>query len=72
MVSRTYTRKIGKRGNALWVRIPAAIVRELNLKVGDEAETVAMREFSFEVKQMSRGIGPNENVVRANPKTPVR
>ncbi len=44
--------KVGKRGNALWVRIPAAIVRELNLKAGEEAEIVAVRERSFEVRRV--------------------
>jgi antitoxin component of MazEF toxin-antitoxin module len=44
--------KVGKRGNALWVRIPVAIVRELNLKAGEEAEIVAVRERSFEVRRV--------------------
>lgn len=62
MASRTYRRKIGKRGNALWVRIPAVIVRELNLKVGDEAELVAVRENSFEVRCVCRDKAATEKV----------
>ena len=52
MASRTYKMKIGKRGNALWVRIPAAIVRELKIKPGDEFDIVAIRELSFEVRRV--------------------
>ena len=44
--------KIGKRGNALWVRIPVAIVRELNLRPGEEAELVAIGEHSFEIRRV--------------------
>ena len=47
----------------MWVRIPAAIVRELNLKVGEEAELVAVREHSFEVRRVSgcEDPGPQTN-----------
>ena len=41
--------KIGKRGGGLLVRIPAAIVRELKMRPGDEAELVAIGERSFEI-----------------------
>jgi antitoxin component of MazEF toxin-antitoxin module len=44
--------KIGRRGNSLWVRIPAAIVRELKISPGDEAELVAIREDSFEIRRV--------------------
>jgi antitoxin component of MazEF toxin-antitoxin module len=47
--------KIGKRGNALWIRIPAVIVRELNLQVGEEAEVIAIREDSFEIRRVPGG-----------------
>jgi antitoxin component of MazEF toxin-antitoxin module len=46
--------KIGKRGNALWVRIPVPVVKELNLKAGEEAELVAIREHSFEIRRVLR------------------
>ena len=44
--------KIGKRGNGLWARIPAAIVRELEIGPGDEVEPVAVREHGFEVRRV--------------------
>jgi antitoxin component of MazEF toxin-antitoxin module len=42
--------KVGRRGNGLWVRIPAAIVRNLNIRPGDEAELIAIGEHSFEIR----------------------
>jgi antitoxin MazE len=41
--------KIGKRGNGLAIRIPAAIVNELNLKPGDEMQITVTGEHQFEV-----------------------
>jgi antitoxin component of MazEF toxin-antitoxin module len=55
--------KIGKRGNGLWVRIPAKIVRELNLQSGDEAELVAVREHSFEIRRVPNRQEPAEKIV---------
>jgi len=49
----TYARKIGRRGSGLWIRIPAAIVRQMNLKVGGEAEVVSVGEHGFEVRCVS-------------------
>jgi antitoxin component of MazEF toxin-antitoxin module len=47
----TKTVKIGRRGNGLRIRIPAAIVRGLNLQVGEEMELVAVRDHSFELRR---------------------
>ncbi len=44
--------KIGRRGNVLWVRIPAAIVREMKLKPGEAFEVIAVGEHSFEVRRV--------------------
>ncbi len=44
--------KIGMRGSGLSVRIPAAIVRELNLRPGDEAELASVGEHSFEIRRV--------------------
>jgi antitoxin component of MazEF toxin-antitoxin module len=46
----TYTRKIGRRGSGLWIRIPSAIVREMNLKAGGEIEIIGVGEHSFEFR----------------------
>jgi hypothetical protein len=46
----TYTRKIGQRGSGLWIRIPSAKVREMNLKVGGKVETVGAGENNFELR----------------------
>jgi antitoxin component of MazEF toxin-antitoxin module len=51
----TYTRKIGRRGSGLWIRIPAAIVRKMNLKVGDEAEIVKCESHGFELRCTTGG-----------------
>lgn len=40
----TKTVKIGKRGNGLWFRIPAEIVRARNIKPGDEVEFAQIGE----------------------------
>jgi antitoxin component of MazEF toxin-antitoxin module len=56
--------KVGKRGNGLWVRIPAAVVRELNLKVGEEAEIIAVREHSFEVRRVPPSETPESKTSR--------
>ena len=58
--------KIGKRGNGLWVRIPAAIVRELHIKPGDGAEVVAIREHSFEVRRVPRSREDNEKTTQSD------
>jgi antitoxin component of MazEF toxin-antitoxin module len=45
------TMKIGKRGSGLWLRIPAAIARELNLQIGEKVELTAVRNHSFELRR---------------------
>ena len=48
-----FTRKIGRRGNGLWIRIRAAIVRQMNLKVRGEAEVVRVGDHGFELRCVS-------------------
>jgi antitoxin component of MazEF toxin-antitoxin module len=45
--------KIGKRGNGLSIRIPAAIVKELSLKPGEEMQITVTGEHQFEVRRMA-------------------
>ena len=51
----TFTRKICRRGNGLWIRIPSAIVREMKLKVGGEAEIVKCESHGFELRCTTGG-----------------
>jgi antitoxin component of MazEF toxin-antitoxin module len=45
----TKTVKIRKRGNGLWITIPAAIVKALDLKPGQNAEFTVTGEHEFVV-----------------------
>jgi antitoxin MazE len=46
--------KIGRRGNDLAIRIPAAIVKELDLKSGEEMQITVTGEHQFEVSRDRR------------------
>jgi antitoxin MazE len=50
--ARRPTMKIGKSGNGLTLRIPAAIVKALNLKPGDELQITVTGGQKFEVCKM--------------------
>lgn len=43
--------RIAKWGNSLAVRIPADVVKAMNLKPGDEVEIVAVKDRSAELEQ---------------------
>jgi antitoxin component of MazEF toxin-antitoxin module len=59
----TKTVKIGKRGNGLWFRIPAAIVRERDLKPGDEAQFTQIGEHEFELNRVGSQSGAFEKIL---------
>lgn len=46
--------KVAKWGNSLAIRLPASLVQELNLNVGDEIELAARGEGVLEVSQDER------------------
>ena len=52
--------KIGKSGVGLAIRIPAAIVKEMNLKPGDEMQIVATGGQRFEVCKMEEPVSEAE------------
>jgi antitoxin component of MazEF toxin-antitoxin module len=62
--------KIGKRGNGQWIRIPAAIVRELKIKPGDKAELVAVREDGFEIRLVPSQPELVEKTIKSIRRTP--
>lgn len=43
--------QVAKWGNSLAVRLPAAVIKVLNLKVGDEIEVHVTGERSFEIER---------------------
>jgi antitoxin MazE len=43
--------RVSKRGSSLAVRIPAALVKELELKAGDEIELVTVGERDFVIRR---------------------
>jgi antitoxin component of MazEF toxin-antitoxin module len=55
--------KIGKRGSGLWFRIPAAIVRDLDLKPGDEAQFTQIGEHEFELIRVDSLSGAMEKIL---------
>ncbi len=59
----TKTVKLRKRGNGLWITIPAAIVRERNLKPGDEAQFAQIGEQEFELGRVCSQFGAVEKIL---------
>ncbi|MGD0293544.1 MAG: AbrB/MazE/SpoVT family DNA-binding domain-containing protein [Terracidiphilus sp.] len=59
----TKTVKLRKRGNGLWITIPAAIVREHNLKPGDEAKFTQTGEHEFELSRLCSQCGAAEKIM---------
>ena len=55
--------KLRRRGNGLWITIPAAIVRERNLKPGDEAQFTQIGEHEFELSRVCSQTGPVEKIM---------
>jgi antitoxin component of MazEF toxin-antitoxin module len=59
----TKTLKLRKRGNGLWITIPAAIVRERNLKPGDEAQFTQTGEHELELSLVCNQTGTIERIM---------
>jgi antitoxin component of MazEF toxin-antitoxin module len=59
----TKTMKLRKRGNGLWVTIPAVIVREHSLKPGDEAQFTQTGEQEFELSRICGQCGAAEKIL---------
>ena len=59
----TKTVKIRKRGNGLWITIPAAIVKARNLKPGDEAQFTQTGENEFELSRVCSQTGAIEKIL---------
>jgi antitoxin component of MazEF toxin-antitoxin module len=55
--------KLRKRGNGLWITIPAAIVKERNLKPGDEAQITQTGEHEFELGRVCSQTGAIEKIL---------
>jgi len=55
--------KLRKRGNGLWITIPAAIVKGLNLKPGDEAKFAQTGEREFELSRVCSQSGTIEKIL---------
>jgi antitoxin component of MazEF toxin-antitoxin module len=55
--------KLRKRGNGLWITIPAAIVRKRNLKPGDEAQFAQIGEQEFELGRVCSQCGAIEKIL---------
>lgn len=53
--------RISRWGNSLAVRLPAALVEELNLKEGDDIDLSPRDEVTLEV---SKALGPEEMIAR--------
>jgi antitoxin component of MazEF toxin-antitoxin module len=58
----TKTVKLRKRGNSLWITIPAAFVREHDLKPGDEAQFTQIGEYEFELSRVSSQTGTVDTI----------
>jgi antitoxin component of MazEF toxin-antitoxin module len=48
------TVKLRKRGNGLWITIPAAIVKKMNLRLGEEVQLTAIWEDGFELTRIPK------------------
>jgi antitoxin component of MazEF toxin-antitoxin module len=59
----TKTVKLRRRGNGLWITIPAAIVREQYLKPGDEAQFTQTGEHEFELSRVCGQTGAVEKIL---------
>jgi antitoxin component of MazEF toxin-antitoxin module len=59
----TKTVKLRKRGNGFWITAPAAIVREKNLKPGDEAKFTQTGEHEFELSRVCSQCGAVEKIL---------
>jgi antitoxin component of MazEF toxin-antitoxin module len=59
----TKTVKLRRHGNGLWITIPAAIVRERNLKLGDEAQFTQTGEHEFELSRVCSQTGAVEKIM---------
>ncbi len=57
------TLKLRKRGKGLWITIPAAIVRERNLKPGDEALFTQTGENEFELSCVRSHTGAIDKIL---------
>jgi antitoxin component of MazEF toxin-antitoxin module len=55
--------KLRKRGNGFWITIPAAIVREKNLKPGDEAQFTQTGVYEFELSRICSQYGAIEKIL---------
>jgi antitoxin component of MazEF toxin-antitoxin module len=69
----TKTVKLRRRGNGLWITVPAAIARERNLKPGDEARFTQTGEHEFELSRVRSRTGVVEKIMtlrRAMPPGP--
>jgi antitoxin component of MazEF toxin-antitoxin module len=62
--------KLRRRGNGLWITIPAAIVREQNLKPGDDAEFAQTGEHEFELSRVCSQTGAVEKIMTLRPEMP--
>jgi antitoxin component of MazEF toxin-antitoxin module len=59
----TKTAKIGKRGNGLWFRVPAVIVKQRNLKPGDEVLLTRIGEGEFKLSRVCSQCGAREKIL---------
>ena len=59
----TKTVKLRRRGNGLWITVPAAIARERNLKPGDEARFTQTGEHEFELSRVRSRTGVVEKIM---------
>jgi antitoxin component of MazEF toxin-antitoxin module len=66
----TKTVKLRKRGSGLWITIPAAIVREHNLKPGNEARLTQTGEHEFELSRVCSQCGTVEKILTFSRVTP--
>jgi antitoxin component of MazEF toxin-antitoxin module len=55
--------KLRKRGNGQWLTIPAAIVRDRNLKSADEAQITQIGECEFELSRVCSQCGIVEKIL---------
>jgi hypothetical protein len=59
----TKTVKLRKRGNGFWITVPAAIVREKELKPGDGAQFTQTGEHEFELSRVCSQCGAIEKIL---------
>jgi antitoxin component of MazEF toxin-antitoxin module len=68
----TKTVKLRKRGNSLWITIPAEIVRERKLQPGDEALFTQTGEHEFELSRVCSQTGEIKAILTLNRIPPLK